>query len=1334
MSALLLAVLCVASAWPAFSQTNPIYAWTTLAGHPGGSGTNDGTGSAARFSNPSGVAVDSAGNVLVADGANQTIRKVASTGVVTTLAGSPGAYGSADGTGSAARFWNPSGVAVDSAGNVFVADSQNGTIRKVTSAGVVTTLAGSAGAWGTADGTGSAARFNHPSGVAVDSTGNVFVADTWNDTIRKVTPAGVVTTLAGRAGAWGTADGTGSAARFYYPYGVTVDSTGNVFVAEQYNHTTRKVTQAGVVTTLAGSAGTSGSADGTGSAARFNDPCGVAVDSAGNVFVADSGNNTIRKVTSAGVVTTLAGSAGNSGSADDTGSAARFFLPQGVAVDSAGNVFVADSGNNTIRKVSSAGVVSTLAGMALQFHSPRVAAVDSAGNVFVADELNDTIRRVTSAGVVTTLAGTEGHSGSADGTGSAASFWWPLGAAVDSVGNVFVADGGNSTIRKVTPAGVVTTLAGSAGVSGTNDGTGSAARFGACNGNTCYMTCGVAVDSAGNVFVADDGNNTIRKVTSTGAVTTLAGSPVDANGDGWPDAGYADGTGSAARFYRPSGVAVDSAGNVFVADSGNNTIRKVTSAGVVTTLAGSAGSFGSADGTGSAARFNDPCGVAVDSAGNVFVADTVNHTIRKVTPAGVVTTLGGSAGVVGWVDGTGSAARFNDPFGVAVDSAGNLYVADSNNNAIRKGWPASGGVGATITVPPQSLVTNAGATVSFSVTATGTGQLSYQWLFNGANIPGATSVTLSLTNVQLASAGDYWVVVTNLFGSAASPTAQLILLQQTNRQPTVPEIGQSTVDPSTQLEVYTKGTPAFQSGVGLDTNRMTIVLTHGWNAHPSDWPAAMAPLFVLGSRTPTPNIVAWNWTNDAKSDLLHIYVPVGNIPKQGDALGRALLAQLGPNYSQPIHFIGHSFGTLVNARAADYLHGDGPRTPAKGVNAFLPANTQMTLFDEAELAPDLMNAVLTATVAMITGVPVQINVFYGSAMPKQSRWADNYVSAVGLLHPDAANVILAKGLPGFEPDISAWWAAITAFHQYPYTWYGFTVPVCSAGLMGDQWSFEQSGFGSAPATGSVFAQTPGVSPLDLAPSDMRTGAGLLLIRFGEEAASLGLATEGSLGQSPIVQVSGLVSGSAGSGLSSLDILLETTPLGGLLAPNGLSPNSPKDDGTGGGTNAPACAWIPLAVPSNAVSMSFNFMVQGDGQDDSFAVAVGGTNVLSLAMSLIQTNVTMSTGLIDISQWAGQTVELFLGIVGGTSTNASLTAGGISFYGVVPPSLQAQTYGTNLIVTWPVSADGYALESSTTLAGTNSWVAVTNVPAIVDSQYTVTNAAPAGSCFYRLHKQ
>jgi hypothetical protein len=361
---------------------------------------------------------------------------------------------------------------------------------------------------------------------------------------------------------------------------------------------------------------------------------------------------------------------------------------------------------------------------------------------------------------------------------------------------------------------------------------------------------------------------------------------------------------------------------------------------------------------------------------------------------------------------------------------------------------------------------------------------------------------------------------------------------------------------------------------------------------------------------------------------------------------------------------------------------------------------------------------------------VQINVFYGSAMPKQSRWADNYVSAVGLLHPDAANVIATKGLPGLEPNYSAWSTAVTAFHGYPYGWYDLTVPVCSAALMGNQWSFEQSGFASAPATNSFLLQGAGVSPMDLTPTDMLTANLVLVSRFGDEAVSLGIAATASVGE-PVVQVYGQVLGSVGADLSSLYINLRTALGGVLLAPNGLPPIFPKDGGGGGGTNAPACAWIPLAVPSNAVSMSFNFMVQGDGQDDSFAVAVGGTNVLSLPLSLIQTNVTLSTGLIGVSPWAGQTVELFLGIMGGTSTNASLTVGGISFYGVVPPSLQAQASGSNVVITWPVSADGYALQSSTSLTGTNSWAPVTNVPAIAGFQYTVTNAMSAGSRFYRL---
>ena len=336
----------------------------TLAGLAGSSGSTDGTGSAARFYYPHGIAVDTAGNVFVGDTVNNTIRKVTSAGVVTTLAGSAGSYGSTDATGSTARFYNPYGVAVDTAGNVFVADYNNHTIRKVTSAGVVTTLAGTAGSFGSTDATGSAARFKNPVGVTVDTGGNIFVTDQKNHTIRKVTSAGVVTTLAGTVGSFGSTDATGSAAKFYEPFGVTVDTAGNIFVADSLNLTIRKVTSAGVVTTLAGLAGSSGSTDATGSAARFSYPFGVAVDTVGNVFVADRNNRTIRKVTSAGVVTTEAGLAGTSGSNNGLGSAARFNFPGGLTVDSSGNVFVADSYASTIRNsVSSAPATVTLSGL-----------------------------------------------------------------------------------------------------------------------------------------------------------------------------------------------------------------------------------------------------------------------------------------------------------------------------------------------------------------------------------------------------------------------------------------------------------------------------------------------------------------------------------------------------------------------------------------------------------------------------------------------------------------------------------------------------------------------------------------------------------------------------------------------------------------------------------------------------------------------------------------------------------------------------------------------------------------------------------------------------------
>jgi len=658
-----------------------------FAGNASGAGSADGTGAAASFTSPAGVATDSAGNVYVADFNNETIRKITPAGPVTTLAGTAGVEGSADGTGAAARFRSPTGVAADSVGNVYVADGDNNTIRKITPAGVVATLAGTAGVSGSADGTGAAASFNYPASFATDSAGNVYVADANNNTIRKITPTGLVTTLAGTAGVSGSADGTGAAASFNSPSGVATDTAGNVYVADTLNFTIRAITPTGVVTTLAGTAPVKGWADGTGAAARFNLPTSVATDSAGNVYVADAnpdipypplkeGGDTIRKITPAGVVTTMAGTPGAWGSTDGTGAAARFYDPTGVATNSGGDVYVADTLNNTIRKITPAGVVTTLAGAssvsgstdgtgaAALFYYPQGVATDSAGNVYVADSLNDTIRRITPNAVVTTLAGTAGVQGSADATGSAARFNYPTSVATDNAGNLYIADAGNNTIRKITSGGGVTTLAGRAGVQGSADGSGSTALFSG--------PVGVATDNAGNVYVADASNSTIRKITPTGVVTTLAGTA--------GATGSADGTGTAARFSLPQGVATDGAGNLYVSDGANNNIRKITPAGVVTTLAGTAGVEGSADGTGAAASFWAPQGLATDNVGDVYLADRGNNTIRKITPGGVVTTVVGQAGPgVGYFSAGALPGNLSSPWSIALFGT-TLYT--QSNNAI----------------------------------------------------------------------------------------------------------------------------------------------------------------------------------------------------------------------------------------------------------------------------------------------------------------------------------------------------------------------------------------------------------------------------------------------------------------------------------------------------------------------------------------------------------------------------------------------------------------------------------------------------------------------------
>ena len=324
---------------------------------------------------------------------------------VTTLAGQPLVSGAANGAGTNALFSDPAAIVTDTTGNFFVADSQNHAIRKVTTNGVVTTFAGQLGVSGTADGTGTGAQFNAPSGLAFDANGNLFVADTGNSTIRKITPSGAVSTFAGIAGSSGYADGAAGSAQFSAPLGIAVATNGTVFVADSGNHCIRRIS-GGMVSTFAGNPQIWGSVDGTGTNARFNGPVGLAFDAQGNLFVSDANNDTIRKITTNGVVTTFAGAAGLDGAADGVATAARFRSPAELVFDQTGNLFVADSFNQTIREISTNGIVSTVSGMAGifggtngvngqgRFYNPYGLAFGTDGSLLVADTYNELIRLV----------------------------------------------------------------------------------------------------------------------------------------------------------------------------------------------------------------------------------------------------------------------------------------------------------------------------------------------------------------------------------------------------------------------------------------------------------------------------------------------------------------------------------------------------------------------------------------------------------------------------------------------------------------------------------------------------------------------------------------------------------------------------------------------------------------------------------------------------------------------------------------------------------------------------------------------------------------------------
>jgi sugar lactone lactonase YvrE len=575
-----------------------------------------------------------------------------------------GGSGLRDGTGAEARFLFPRAVAADGSGGLYVLDEHR--VRRVTAQGVVTTLAGDRSS-GTADGTGAAARFFAPSGIAVDNTGTLIVADTSNHTVRKITPGGVVTTFVGTAGVPGASDGYRPTAVFNMPHGIAAGPAADIYVADSENHTIRRVNHDGIVTTIAGLASTPGTSDGLGAAARFSRPLGLAVDGAGNVYVADTSNHTVRKISANGEVTTLAGMAGSLGYADGSGSAARFNFPTSIELAPDGKLYVTDWGNDLIRTVTTNGVVATVAGdlgvgghadgrgSAARFTTAYDVAVGADGTAYVADTLNYSIRKVT-GDLVTTLAGAPNRGGTIDGTASVARFDFPYAIVAADDGTLFVTDGGlGAPIRKISPNGVVTTVAGSFSEAGSVDGPGAAARFRGASA--------LALGPNGVLYVADTLNHTVRAVTPDGQVSTVAGAA--------GQRGFANGPASDARFDEPSGIAVNAVGDVFVSDRWNRVIRRIAPNGTVSTLVGT---------------YNNPGGLAFDSSGYLYVADTAGAAIFVVAPNGALSSLAG--GTRGFADGVGTDARFSNPTALALDSMNNVYVADMGNGRIRKITPA----------------------------------------------------------------------------------------------------------------------------------------------------------------------------------------------------------------------------------------------------------------------------------------------------------------------------------------------------------------------------------------------------------------------------------------------------------------------------------------------------------------------------------------------------------------------------------------------------------------------------------------------------------------------
>ncbi|MCX5823930.1 MAG: hypothetical protein NTY86_10625 [Deltaproteobacteria bacterium] len=658
------------------------------------------------------VCLDSASNIFFADVDNHSIWKIdAITGAILRVAGTGMSGFSGDG-GSAtqARLDSPHGVCIDGMGNIYIADTNNNRIRKV-AAGFISTVAGTGVGNYNGEGLATAAQINLPSGVAVDTSGNIYIADTSNHRIRKFTVGGNISTVAGTGVGNYNGEGLATAAQINLPSGVAVDASGNIYIADTNNHRIRKFTVGGNISTVAGISGVYGGPypplgdGGAATDAKLNGPNGVWADAAGNIFIADTGNNRIRKFTVGGNISTVAGISGSySGPYPPLGdggpaTAARIDGPTGIAVKSTGEVIISDTNNSRLRQVSITNTISTLpmtVGPGLNSPQRIAAYYDSTYKrllVFIADKNNHRIRMFdTATNVMVNVAGRGDLGFSGDNSPALnAQLNGPEGIAAYYDASqqklfLYMADTGNNRIRKVEIAtlpeninniviGNITPVAGGGTASENPDPT-----------KVLLITPqGVFADSDGNVFIADTGSHKIRKINTSGDMTSVAGSGnFGFSGDG--------GTATTAKLTNPTQVFVDSGGNMYIADTGNHCIRKVNAIGnIITTVAGIGLSSGySGDGgAATAAQLSNPRGVSADPAGNIYIADTGNHRLRIVNhdPIPVISTMAGT-GTSGY-NGDGQPAvqaQLSSPGGVALGltkGGGRIFISDTGNNRVR---------------------------------------------------------------------------------------------------------------------------------------------------------------------------------------------------------------------------------------------------------------------------------------------------------------------------------------------------------------------------------------------------------------------------------------------------------------------------------------------------------------------------------------------------------------------------------------------------------------------------------------------------------------------------